>query len=136
MISVLKSRLLQAVNDRVFRLQLVKYVMLGATRTVLGYLLYLLLLQIMPYWAAFTVCYVATLLFSFFVNSNYVFRTVLTARKAVRYGAIYCINYVLGLGLLTFAIAVLGLSARVSPAFVIVIMFPVGFLAERYALTR
>lgn len=123
-------------NARTLLRQLSAFLLLGAVRTVLSYALYLALLQLLPYRIAFTVSYIITLVFSVFVNGAYVFRTQLTPLKVLRYGAVFCINYFLGLGVLTFAVAVLGLDEKIAPAVVIVVMFPVGFLTERYALTR
>jgi len=127
---------MKAGNARMLLRQLSSFLLVGAARTVLSYALYLGLLQVLPYRAAFTVSYVVTLVFSIFVNGTYVFRTELTPLKGLRYAAVFCINYVLGLGILTFAITVLGLDEKIAPALVIVVMFPVGFLTERYALTR
>lgn len=116
--------------------QLSAFLLVGAARTALSYALYLGLLQILSYRVAFTITYVVTLLCSIFINGTYVFRTQLTPVKGVRYAAVYCLNYVLGFGVLAFAITVLGMRETVAPLLVIVIMFPIGFLTERYALTR
>ena len=118
------------------RKQVLLFAVAGLARTVLGYLLYLLLLRFLPYWLAFTTCYVATLAFSFYLNGRYVFEASVTARRAIRYVLIYCINYLLSLGVLMLAVEVLYLGPVVAPLCVIAVMFPVNFLAERFALTK
>jgi len=123
-----------AVRDGIQQ-QLAGFAMVGAARTALGYLLYLMLLFIFPYWLAFTIAYIATLVFSMLINGNFIFATRVTARRAVRYGSVYCINYGLSLATLRFLVSTLLLNTAIAPAIVIVVMFPINFLAERYALT-
>jgi putative flippase GtrA len=127
-------RIRAASTERVLR-QLVGFTFVGAARTALSYLAYLTLLLVFPYWLAFTFAYVATIAFSLFVNSNYVFAVDVTVGRAVRYALIYCLNYGLSLAVLTLAIGMLHLRPAVAPVAVIVVLFPINFLTERYALT-
>jgi putative flippase GtrA len=115
--------------------QLAGFALVGAARTALGYLFYLALLLFVPYWLAFTVAYGATLVFSMLVNGNYVFGTRITPGRVVRYGLVYSMNYGLSLVALIFAIRILHLTAAIAPVVVVGAMFPVNFLAERFALT-
>lgn len=131
---VLRNLVHSAVRDGVQR-QLAGFAMVGVARTVLGYLLYLVFLFVIPYWLAFTIAYVTTLVFSMLINGNFTFATRITVRRAVRYGSVYCINYGLSLAVLRFLVTTLLLNTAIAPAILIIVMFPINFLAERYALT-
>ena len=116
--------------------QVAGFAIVGAMRTAIGYGAYVALLLVAPYWLAFSVSYVVVLAGSFILNGKFVFTADLTLRRGVRYGAIYCGNYLLSLGILTVAIKGLGIAAAMAPVVVIPIMFPVNFVTERYVLMR
>jgi putative flippase GtrA len=116
--------------------QVVGFALVGLLRTVLSYLIYLGLLAYFPYWVAFTCSYVLGLSASFYANGRFVFAIGITLRRAIRYFVVYSSFYTLSLGILVVAIEVLGIPASIAPVCVIALMFPLNFVAERFALTR
>ena len=58
----------------------VRFAIAGGANTAFGYLLYLLLNLMMPYTWAYTLSYLAGVVFSYVINALYVFRAPLSWR--------------------------------------------------------
>lgn len=114
--------------------QIVRFAMVGAGRTVLSLGLYLILTLVVPYWLAFTIAFVAGITFSAVVNGRYVFLVGLTRRSYLLYAGVYLSNYLVSHGLLIVFVEWLGVPAYLAPVPVILCMFPINFIAERYVL--
>jgi putative flippase GtrA len=115
--------------------QLVSFVVVGALNTGLTYVLYLLFLLIGPYWLAYTLSYLAGIVFSAFANSTFVFASSLTMGIITRYGLLYSSSYLVGLGLLVLCVRFIGIPEALAPLLVVGVMIPVNFLVSRFALT-
>lgn len=114
--------------------QVGRFALAGAGRTVLSLGLYLLLILIAPYWLAFTISFALTIIVSAMANGRYVFSVALTWLGSCLYAAVYLLNYLLSLGLLVVAAELLAVPQSLAPLPVMICMFPVNFIAERYVL--
>lgn len=114
--------------------QIVRFAMVGAGRTVLSLGLYLVLMLVAPYWLAFTIAFVVGITFSAIVNGRYVFLVGLTRRSYLLYAGVYLSNYLVSLGLLVMFVEYVGVAAYLAPVPVILCMFPINFIAERTVL--
>ena len=114
--------------------QVVRFALVGAGRTAVSLGLYLALTLVVPYWAAFTIAFVAGITFSVIVSGRYVFLVGLTARGYLLYAAVYLSNYLVSLGFLVLFVEWLGVPDYLAPVPVILCMFPINFVAERYIL--
>ena len=114
--------------------QVVRFALVGAGRTVLSLGLYLALRLVAPYWFAFTIAFVASIAFSALVSGRYVFRVGLTLRGYLLYAAVYLSNYLVSLGFLVLFVECLGVPDYLAPVPVVLCMFPLNFVAERYVL--
>jgi putative flippase GtrA len=117
-----------------FLMQIGRFALVGAGRTILSFLLYLALMSVAPYWLAFTLSFAITITFSAFVNGRYVFLVALTPRSYLLYVGLYLLNYLVSLALLVLVVELLGVSKRLAPIPVIICIFPISFFSERYIL--
>jgi putative flippase GtrA len=114
--------------------QVVRFALVGAGRTAVSLGLYLALTLVVPYWAAFTIAFVAGVTFSAIVSGRYVFLVGLTVRGYLLYATVYLSNYLISLGFLVLFVEWLGVPDYLAPVPVILCMFPINFVAERYVL--
>lgn len=103
----------------------------GGVNTLLSYAIYWLLLPWLNYSIAYTVCYAATVLTGFAINTRFVFRIPWSWRKLAAFPLLQLLNYLLGLGTVTICIRYVGIDARVAPVLATVIVLPANFLLTR-----
>jgi len=108
-----------------------RFVCIGAVNTVASYLLYCLLLEFAPYALAYTASYVASIFLSYVLNCRFVFRRKPTWSGAIRFPAVYLVQYALGIALLAFFIKQTHWSERLAAAVVAACSIPVTFLLSR-----
>jgi putative flippase GtrA len=108
-----------------------RFIFWGGVNTLLGYLLYALLLLFLQYLVAYTITYLTGILISYYLNSRFVFRREVGLRKAVQYPLVYLVQYLLGTGALYLLVQVLKVNKLVAPAIVILLTIPVTFLLGR-----
>jgi len=117
------------------RAEFVRFLLVGATNTLFSYLVYLLLLTVMPYMGAYTLAYAAGIVLSYFLNVRFVFRKRASLSTFFRFPFVYLIQYGLGALLLRLLVGA-GLDPRLAMAGVLVITIPVTFVASRFVLKR
>lgn len=113
-----------------------RFLLVGATNTVFSYVLYLLLLALMPYLYAYSMSYAAGVVLSYVLNSRFVFRQSLSLAKFLQFPAVYVIQYALGATLLWLLVGQVSLSPELAMLAVVVLTIPVTFLVSRFILKR
>lgn len=114
--------------------QLLRFGLVGAVNTGTFYLLYLLLHPWMPYFAAYTLAFLLSMVGSFFMNTYFTYRTRPTWKKFLLFPLTNVTNYVVqsvGLyALVTWA----GLDTRIAPLVAAVVAIPFTYLLSRRIL--
>lgn len=108
----------------------------GALSNAGSYSCYLGLLQVADYPAAFTLAFVAGILFTLWANGRFVFGVRVTSRLAVAYAAFYLLSYLASLGLLAAAVEMAAVPSWLAPVPVAVIMAVVNFIGVRALMLR
>jgi len=114
----------------------IRFVATAALNTVATYLLYLICLLVMPYWAAYTLSYVAGILISYFLNTIFVFRSPIRWSRLGVYPIVYVSQYLVGLLALRVLIRNLAVSPRIAPLLVVVVTIPITFVLSRTILKQ
>jgi putative flippase GtrA len=122
--------------ESLFRSEFVRFVIAGAINTAATYLLYLVLLYVVPYILAYTISYVCGIVISCCLNAWFVFRRKITLAVALPYPAVYVLQYVLGVALLTLLVGHMGMNPRIAPVVVILCTVPATFLLTRFIFRR
>ncbi|WP_269430635.1 MULTISPECIES: GtrA family protein [Paenibacillus] len=112
----------------------IKYLLSGGFNTLVTYLMYLLLLNIMNYNMAYSISYVAGILLSYYLNSVFVFQEKISLRKFIKYPVVYIVQYLINLVLLNILIEYAGLSTKIVPIITIVITIPITFLLTKFII--
>jgi putative flippase GtrA len=111
--------------------EFLRYLIVGGTNTAITYGLYLLLLLVMPYSAAYTVEYLLGIAISYYLNSRFVFHQPLHWKKAFQFPLVYIVQYMSGIALLSLSVEVLHINAEIAPLLVIAFTIPLTFVLSR-----
>ena len=109
----------------------VRFFVSGGINTLVTYLAYLGLVQIVQYQLAYTITYVFGIALGYFLNALWVFKSRPTARSIIGYPLAYVAQYLLGVGLLSLLVSVAGIDRRIAPLIVVAITLPVMFALSR-----
>lgn len=112
------------------RSTVVRFLLGGGLNTVLTYLVYLILLLVVEYWAAYTISYVCGIVLSYLINRR-VFRANHNWSSALLFPGIYLVQYLVGLAVVHAWVKMLDLPAQLAPLVAVLITLPVTFLLSR-----
>ena len=115
-------------------MQLTRFIVSGAINTGITYGLYLVLLPLLGYLAAYSAAYVAGVLLSYCLNSAFVFRQPMSWRGLARFPLVYVFQYALTAMLLWLLVDTLAISERIALLAAIAVTVPATFLAARVAI--
>jgi putative flippase GtrA len=106
----------------------------GAFNTIATFLLYQILVFVIPYPVAYTMSFVSGVALAAVVNAQFVFGARLTWLTGIRFVAMYLALYALGLGITIAQVSVLDIPERIAPIVAAVLIFPVSYIGSWVAL--
>ena len=109
-----------------------RFLVAGAINTTLSFSLYFIFNLFVHYQLAYWLAFVGGILFSFWLNSRWVFRTGMKWRTFFAFPLVYLFQYVFGAAMLHILVEMLGMSEWWSPLLVIALSVPVTFLMSRF----
>lgn len=111
--------------------EIIRFCIVGTLATGIHYGVYLLLNQLILVWLAYSIGYVVSFIFNFYLTSVFTFKSKATIKKGI--GFIFChlVNYILHLLFLTFFIW-MGVEENYAPIPVYLIVIPINFLLVRF----
>jgi putative flippase GtrA len=116
--------------------EIARFVLVGATNTVVAYLLYLLFLAFMPYLYAYSISYGVGVGVSYILNSLFVFRQPLSLAKFLQFPVVYVIQYGIGAALLWLLVGRASLAPELAMILVVILTIPVTYLTSRFILKQ
>jgi len=131
-ISAYENRLISAIKMHILSNTFFRFLLSGGLNTAVTYLLYLLLMIYLPYWAAYSISFLAGMLFSYVMNCKFVFRAHRGVVSLLGLPMVYLVQYIFGGLLLWLWVGVAEMDASVGPLFVVCVTFPVTFVLTRY----
>lgn len=111
-----------------------RFLIAGTSNTVVAYALYLILLGSVGYFLAYSISYASGVVFSYFLNSLFVFRTRTVISSFLKFPFVYVAQYLLGAVLLWVCVERLGIPKEIGLAFSIAVTVPFTYLASRFVL--
>ncbi len=127
----LKNNLLELGTKLQISKELVKFIVAGVVNNALTYLTYLLLLLVVSYQQAFLVTFILGILISYYLNSKFTFRRILTLNKFFFFSLLYVAQYLVSAYFLRLLIDDWSFSKAVAPLVILVINVPLSFLLVR-----
>lgn len=127
----MNSPLLKEMNGEFLR-----FLLVGAVQTLLTYLLFLLLLMVLPYPAAYSISFCCGIVLSYFLNVLFVFREKTSLASFLKFPLVYLIQYLLGIVLLWLLVDHIGIPPKWAMLAVIALTVPVTFLTSRFVIKK
>ena len=121
---------------KLIRGEFARFLLAGATNTLLSYLLYLFLLEFLTYLLAYSISYCIGIAISYFLNVYFVFNRRASLASFVKFPAVYALQYCLGAATLWLLVDRAGISPEIAMLGVIAATIPVTFLASRFVLAK
>ena len=111
--------------------EFIRFVLFGGVNTLLGYLIYVILLIFLNYKVSFTITYVSSIFISYYLNSKFVFCRKVSLKKGLMYPSVYLIQYLICMLLLHIFVEILNLSKFIAPILAVLLTVPVTFFLSR-----
>ena len=108
-----------------------RFVFFGGINTLLGYLIYAILLLFLTYPISYTVSYALSIFVSYYLNSKFVFNSGLSLKKAFQYPLVYLVQYLLGILFLYVLVEIVSVHKLIAPGFVVLLTVPVTYSLSR-----
>jgi putative flippase GtrA len=113
-----------------------RFLISGGVNTAATYAVYLALLHIVRYKAAYTIAYIFGILLSFAINRFFVFQTHRGWRSILLFPFVYLSQYLVSLGVVWTWVEHFHLMKELAPLVAIVITIPLTFVLSRLVFGR
>ncbi|GAA3381385.1 GtrA family protein [Streptomyces racemochromogenes] len=114
--------------------QILRFALVGGVNTGTFFGIYLLLHPWMPYFAAYTLAFVLSMIGSFFMNTYFTYRTRPTWKKFLLFPLTNVTNYVIQSAGLYALVTWAAMDTRIAPLVAAVVAIPFTFLLSRKIL--
>lgn len=112
-----------------------RFLLGGISTTIVSYVVYLLLLPHFPYLVAYAIGYGTGVVWSYFVNTWFVFKRRASLKRGLVFPIVYLAQYLLGSALLVVLVDHLHVPAKIAPLAIIVLTLPVTYILSRWIIT-
>lgn len=126
-----KKLIRKSINSEFFR-----FLLVGVSNTLVTYVVYLLLLPLLPYLYAYTLSYCVAVVNSYFMNVLFVFRNKVSLHSFLKFPFVYVAQYFLGASILWLLVGKMGLAPAWAMVVVIIVTVPITFLASSFVLKK
>lgn len=116
------------------RHEFLRFLVTGCINTAASWGVYLLFNLWLPYAAAYTVAYCFGMVFTYYMNTRWVFRVPMKWSTFMQFPVIFVIRYCLDLSVLFALVTWLHCPEIFAPLATIAMTMPVGFLMSRFVL--
>ncbi|MFJ9419846.1 MULTISPECIES: GtrA family protein [unclassified Streptomyces] len=114
--------------------QIIRFAVVGGVNTLTFYACYLPLHRVLPYFAAYTIGFLAGMTCSFFLNTYFTYRTRPTWKKFLLFPLTQVTNYVTQSVGLVVLVSWCGMNSKVAPLAAAALAIPFTFLVARRIL--
>ena len=111
-----------------------RFLIAGAVNTILSYVVYLLLLAIVPYLVAYTISYVVGIAISYLLLTRFVFKTERRLATAMRFPLVYLVQYLMSSALIVLLVETMDVRASIAAIIAIAVSIPITFVLSRGVL--
>lgn len=114
--------------------QWVRFLAGGAINTGFTYGIYYVLQKFVFYQISYAISYVLGILFSYWFNASFVFKTSLSWKGLFTYPLVYVVQYLVSALFLGAFIELVGIPPEIAPLLVLILMTPLTFFMSRLVL--
>ncbi len=116
--------------------EIARFLLAGIATTVFSYAIYLFLLQMLPYMLAYVISYAAGIVFSYFINTYFVFQQRFSWETFFQFPLVYATQLVINLLILWLAVDRVGVKQELAPLIAIIISIPVTYFMSRAIIKK
>lgn len=111
--------------------EVARFLVAGLATTVFSYAVYLGLLALLSYMLAYVICYLAGIVFSYFINTYFVFGQRFRWKAFVKFPLVYAAQLAINMVVVWLAVDQFGMRKEFAPLIAIVLSIPVTYLLSR-----
>lgn len=109
-----------------------RFLISGGVNTLATYLMYLALLQVLPYWLSYAIAFVSGIALAYALNRFFVFGAPRSEKKAALLPLVYLAQYLIGALIVYLWVDLMQLHAAFAPLASIAITIPLTYAASRW----
>lgn len=117
-------------------LEIARFLLAGTAITVFSYAIYLALLIVLPYMFAYIVSYAAGIVFSYFINTYFVFQQRFNWKSFLQFPLVYAAQLVVNLLVLWLTVDRFGVKQEFAPLIAIAISIPITYFMSRAIIKK
>lgn len=118
-------------------LEIGRFIAAGASTTLFSYAVYLSLLHLLiVYIVAYPISFLAGIVWSYFVNTRYVFRRRPTLRGLMAFPLVYAAQLALGTAVVYIAVSAMRVPVWAGPLLAIAATLPMTYVMSRWIIGR
>ena len=116
--------------------EIARFLLAGMTTTVFSYAIYIFLLLMLPYMLAYVISYAAGIVFSYFINTHFVFRQRFSWKSFFQFPLVYAAQLVINLFVLWLAVDRFGIKPELAPIVAIIVSIPVTYFMSHAIIKK
>jgi len=116
--------------------QFLRFLVTGTVNTAASYALYFVLLQVMPYLAAYTIAYVFGIALSYVLMTRFVFDARARWSTALRFPLVYLAQYGLGSTVIYVLVEHAGVAPWLAAALAMIVVVPTTYVLAKLLFRR
>ena len=113
------------------RWEFMRFLLVGASNTLLSWALFVVLVRLMSYPYAYTLAYAISIVCSYLLNVHFVFKERISLAGFLKFPLVYLLQYTLGMLVMWLLVGKMGVLPEVAMIVVITVTIPITFLASR-----
>ena len=113
-----------------------RFLVAGFTNTVASYALFVLLELVLPYLVAYAIAYVAGFVFSYFLQTRFVFRVAQSWATFLRFPLVYVVQFVLGGAIIVLLVERFAWQPRIAAVLALAVTVPATYVVAKFVLNR
>ncbi len=118
------------------RSEIARFLITGSINTAASWLVYMLLNLFVPYGVAYSFAYIFGIVFTYYLNTRWVFKVPMKWSTFIQFPAVYVIRYGMDMGVMFVLISLWHCPESLAPFLALTVGMPVGFLLSRLVLKR
>ena len=113
-----------------------RFLITGSINTAVSWVVYMGLNLFVPYTVAYSCAYIFGTVFTYYLNTRWVFRVPMSWSTFMQFPVVYVLQYGLGISLMYILVGQLHCPESAAPLVVVAMTVPVTFLMSRFILKR
>lgn len=113
-----------------------RFLLTGGLNTGITYVLYLVLLSVLPYTWAYSISYVCGIIFAFVMSRFFIFKEHQGIKSILFFPLVYVAQYVLGMFVVWFWVKQLSLPDYLAPLAAIILSLPLTFVLTKLVFVK